>query len=198
VDLILRLQGNTPLLLNNVRLASPLNPYAKKLKELQGKPSRQRTDSDHNQIARVYWEGAMYYEQDHGPGLTAFMVFRSLQDGARRSRKGTHVQRGVIMHDMFLPLQYEGPRDLDRLWEQSFYHMALVRVGNGRQAARVERYRPCFREWAVETTVTLDESELDLHEFEEIANAAGRAGIGDFRPFFGRYEATVKVAESTI
>jgi hypothetical protein len=194
VELTLRLEGITPLLLNNVRLASPMNPYAKKLKELQGKPNKDRTDSDRLQIARVYWEGAMYYEDS--PGVTAFMVFRSLQDGARRTRKGMKVERGVTVHDLFIPLLYQGPRDLDSLWEEGFYHTSMVRVGNGRQAARVERYRPCFREWAVETTLTLDQGELDLSEFEEIANAAGRAGIGDFRAFFGRYTATVKVVDS--
>jgi hypothetical protein len=186
-----------PVLLHNVRLASPLDSYAQKLRELQEKRSKDRTETDHLQIARVEWEGGMYYDDQLGPCLTIFMIYASLAEGARRLRKGTKVEQGVLVKNdgLEIPIQYDGPRKLDELWDANFRYTCSVAVGTGKAKVRVERTRPAFRDWQVVVPLMLDETELNLADFQRVAQAAGRVGIGDYRRFFGKYDVKVEKVE---
>jgi hypothetical protein len=188
LDLRLLMKGRPgiPVLLHNVRLASPLDSYARMLRELQEKRSKDRTETDHHQIARVEWEGGLYYNDELGPCLTVFMIYASLVEGARRLRKGTKVEQGVLVKNdgLEIPIQYDGPRKLDELWDAGFRYTCSVAVGTGKSKVRVE--------WHVEVPLMLDENELNLADFQRVAQAAGRVGIGDYRRFFGKYDVTVE------
>lgn len=183
--------GTRPLLMHNVRLASPLDPYAKDLKRLNGKPSSKRTDEDRMEIARAEWEGGLYFDPAIGPYVPASWVFKSLVEGARLTKAGKKIERGVMVQEMVHPLIYRGQRDLDGLWgngSSEFVDIRTARVGQ----AKVDRCRPIFREWAFEAELFVDPSAIDLDELREVArNAGALIGIGDYRMLFGRYEASV-------
>lgn len=190
--------GTRPLLMHNVRLASPFNPHAKKLKQLNGKKSATRTDEDRVEIARTEWEGGLYFDDELGPYIPAANVFASLLRGARRVRKGPKVEGGVMLADLVHPLVYRGPRDVDGLWGGGPFVSEFVdmqTVSSNPSAARspkVDRCRPIFRAWAFEADVDLDESTIDLADFVEVAEIAGaQIGIGDYRQLYGRYMAVV-------
>jgi hypothetical protein len=182
--------GTRPLLLHNVQLASPMNPYAKKLKALNSK--RVKTDEDRLEVARVEFEGSLYYEADLGPYLPAQNVLRSLIGGARLSKAGKKIERGVAMIDFALPLIYDGPRDVEGLWgngESQFVDIRPVSV----QRNKVDRCRPIFREWVVEADVLIDPKAIDPSEFRDVAaNAGALEGLGDFRTMFGRYAVEIE------
>jgi len=181
--------GTRPLLMHNVQLASPLNSYAKRLKQLNAK--RNKTDEDRLEIARVEWEGSLYYDPDVGPYIPGPNVFRSLINGARITKAGKKVERGVLVTELVMPLIYKGPRDLEGLWgngESEFVDVRTVVV----QRNKVDRCRPIFRQWAFEAECLLDPKVIDFDEFVEIAhNAGAMEGIGDYRLMYGRFEVEV-------
>ncbi|HEY9474166.1 MAG TPA: hypothetical protein VIS06_09985 [Mycobacteriales bacterium] len=182
--------GTRPLLMHNVQLASPMNLYAKRLKALNSK--RNKTDDDRMDIARVEFEGSLYFDDGMGPYIPAQNLFRSLVAGARLTKAGKKVERGLVMTEFMLPLGYKGPRTVEGLWgggESSFVDIRPVTV----QRNKVDRCRPIFREWAVEAEALIDPKVIEFEEFVEIASAAGAMeGLGDFRQMYGRFTAEVE------
>lgn len=184
--------GTRPILMHAIRLASPLDPYAKELKRLNGKPSSKRTDEDRMEIARTEWEGGMYWTEELGPYIPASWVFKNLVEGARLTKAGKKIERGVMIENMESPLIYKGPRDLDGLWgggSSTYVDIRTAKVG----MARIDRCRPIFREWAFEADLFVDSSIIDVDELSEIAaNAGNLVGIGDYRMLYGRYSAKIE------
>lgn len=181
--------GTRPLLMHNVQLASPLNAYAKRLKALNSK--RVKTDEDRLEIARVEWEGSLYYEPEIGPCMPGANLFSCLIMGARLTKAGMKVERGVSITTFQMPLIYQGPRTIPELWatgESEYIDIRSVVV----QRSKVDRCRPIFRQWAIEAEVLLDTAVIEPAEFSEIArNAGAMAGLGDYRRMFGRFDAVV-------
>lgn len=186
--------GTRPLLVHNVRLASPMNPYAKALKALNSK--RSKTDEDRVAIAKVEFEGSLYFDEEIGPYLPGGNLLASITEGAKIKRAGRKVERGVTVVEFELPLVYKGPRDLAGLWgngESEYVDIRPVTV----QSSKVDRCRPIFRDWLIEATVVVDKSAIDIDEFKEVAGLAGKmAGLGDYRKQFGRY--AVELEETTL
>lgn len=181
--------GTRPLIMHNVRLASPLNSYAKQLKALNSK--RVKTDEDRMEIARVEWEGGLYWDEAVGPYIPGPNLFASLIGGARLLKAGKKVERGVSVTDLVLPLVYRGPRDVETLWgggESEYVDVRTVKV----QTSKVDRCRPVFRDWAFEAELLLDPKVIELEEFRAVADNAGQfEGLGDYRRMYGRFSVRV-------
>lgn len=182
--------GTRPVIFHNVQLASPLNPYAKRLKQLNSK--RVKTDDDRLEIAKVEWEASLYFDKEIGPYIPGPNVFRSLINGARITKAGKKIERGVLVNDLVMPLLYRGPRDLAGLWgdgESEYVDVRTVVV----QRNKVDRCRPIFRDWKFEAEVILDPKIIDFDEFAAVAQDAGAMeGIGDYRLMYGRYSVEVE------
>ncbi|MFF4848783.1 hypothetical protein [Streptomyces sp. NPDC001194] len=182
------LTGTLPLLMHNAQLSDPLNPHARAMKSASAK--RKKTDADHEDMARLEFLGGLYYDPDAGPFVPGDNIQRCLVDAAKLTRSGRQVTRGVFISTDINPVAYRGPRDPAELWlDENFRHRKSVKVG----MSRVMRTRPMFQQWAVEADGELDETELNLEELQEIADAAGtRIGLGDWRPRFGRFTSKVE------
>lgn len=186
IDFTLKLFGTEPLLMHNARLANPLDPATKALKAYTSK--RKKTDEDHEKIAWLEFLGSLYMDPQVGPYVPGENLMRCLVDGGKLTKQGTAITRGVIIKDQVNALAYEGPRDQDALWAAKFYDMSSAKVG----MQRVMRTRPMFRKWSVEATGLVDPSVLELSDIETIATNAGlMAGLGDWRPRYGRFTAEV-------
>jgi len=194
VKVRLVITGTRPLLMHNVRLASPLNVYSKRMKaignEIKSKNARRvDVDADRLELARVEFEGGLYHDADLGPFVPAQNLLASLVGGARLTRDGKKVERGVVVSDLALPLIYRGPRDVEGLWgngESPYVDVRPVVVPGSR--TKVDRCRPIFHEWALEADVLLDPAVIQFSEFAAVASAAGASeGLGDYRRMFGRY-----------
>lgn len=112
------LKGETPLMLHNIRLADPLDPFAVQMKEITSK--KKKTEADHAAIARIEWEGGMYFDPKAGPFLPTWNVIRSLRDGAALTKRGKDIMRAVMIADPVAPILYDGPRTLDAMWAAGF------------------------------------------------------------------------------
>lgn len=182
--------GTKPLLMHNARLSNPLDDVAKAMKRITAK--RIKTDEDHEELARLEHMGGLYFDPEIGPYVPGQNFERCLVDAARITKSGKKIERGVFVDTDVNPLSYDGPRDIDGLWkDENFRHAASVKVGTN----RVTRTRPQFRSWAVEAEGEYDPSVISLVELGEIATTAGlMIGLGDWRPRFGRFQATVEKA----
>lgn len=190
MDFTITLEGTAPLIMHNARLANPLDTASKAIKEYTSK--RKKTDADHEAIARLEHAASLYLDPDVGPYLPGENVARCLIDGARITKAGVKVTRGVFIASDVNPLAYKGPRDADGLWsDENFRHIASVKVGQ----SRTMRCRPIFRQWRVQAEGTLDTGVLSLRELVAIAEEAGSmVGLGDWRPRFGRFTVQVEAA----
>ena len=84
----------------------------------------------------------------------------------------------------------DGPRDAQGLLDDPrFVDMRGVRVGQ----AKLMRCRPKFNEWRTTCQLAFNPEQITLQEVQQmVANAGSLVGIGDFRPRFGRFSATVE------
>lgn len=180
--------GTAPLLMHNAQLSDPLATVTKELKKVSSK--RTKTEEDQEMMARIEFEGGLYIDNELGPYIPAANLHRCLVEGAKLNKLGRHVERGVIVEGMELPLAYVGPRTTEGLWTDKSF---VARHSVGVTTSRVMRTRPKFSKWALEATLEVDGGQLDLAQISDIAIKAGlMVGLGDYRPSHGRFAAEVR------
>lgn len=192
MDFRITLTGTRPLIMNNARMANPLDPAAKAYKAISNK--RNKTEQDHEELFRLGHAGALYLDPDLGPYLPSDNIWKCLEEGAMKHKLGPKIREGVLIKTDVNPLSYRGPRDMHGVYADENFRIISMRVtGSGRGRKRVPFCRPIFREWKVDADGMLDESILDLGELKMAADAAGsRVGICDWHPKYGRFTATVE------
>ena len=187
-----KIKGESPLLLHNGQVANPRNRYAKSMKQISGK--RKKVDADYDALAKLEWLSSLYFANNDLiiPDYVLEAVFIG---GAKKSRRSPEIKAGMFFTN-HASLQFDGKpseinlEELEKLFDQGNYlHEAIVRVGQ----AKVVRTRPIFRVWECEAVAQYDPSLTNLDAIKEIADDAGRqVGIGDWRPKYGRFAATVE------
>lgn len=191
MELTLHLTGTRALLVHNIRLANPLDPYAREVKRLSAK--RNRTEDDLIEMSRVEFAGGLYHSDDLGPYVPSTWFHAALVKAGGLRRLGSHVKRAVVVAED-AGLEYDGPRDVDGLWRDGrFVDQRMVTVGQ----AKVLRTRPRFTDWAVAFPVLVDTTGIDPEAFAEVAKIAGDLiGMGDYRPVFGRFSVTASIVNA--
>lgn len=188
IDFRIRLVGTTAMLMHSDRTVNPIDPMTKAMKQVTGK--RKKTDDDYEEMARLEHAAGLYMDPEVGPYIPGENISSCLVNAAKITRQGTYVKQGVLITTDINPLGYKGPRTIDGLWkDENFRHMKSVKV----TTSRVMRCRPIFQQWTVEADGILDPEIIDFPSLQQIAETAGhRIGIGDWRPRFGRFAATVE------
>lgn len=182
----LRLQGITPLMMHNERLADPTGAWAKRLKAISKK--RNKSDEDLEALKRAEWEGGLYCDDNNAPAIPVDWVLAAALAGGRRYKIGPLIKAGVFTskRDRF-PLEFDFKKktDLDALYAAGFVDYRGVVVGR----ARVMRCRPHFPGWSTTVELAYDPETIDREQLvQAIATAGQLIGIGDYRPRFGRFE----------
>jgi len=187
-SLTFKIVGEAPLLLHNGALCDPLNEFTRKIKEISAK--RAKVDADHEQIAKLEWFGSLYL-LDSKPCIPSEMMEAALigkGGAARKVKMGKQAAAGLFVPN-HAPIEYDGPTDLEELYaDKRFIHRSKVKV----QTASVMRTRPIFREWAATIAVCYSPdliNEKDVIQWMQVAGE--QIGIGDWRPKFGRFSATL-------
>jgi hypothetical protein len=189
--MIISLIGTSPLIMHNSQLADPDNFYVKAIAKIVNKKTDQ-TEDDRAEKYRLQFAGGLYYDEEIGPYLPLPNLVRSLRNAANlvlKNRGGKQVERGFIPLGQRAALEYDGPRDIDKLWgdgeTSKFVDRRIAKVGSGKMPI----CRPIFPEWAASFEFELDGNEIDEDMFRSYAEKAGKAeGVGDARRLgYGRY-----------
>jgi hypothetical protein len=152
-------------------------------------------DEDHIAKYRIQFESSLYMDPDQGPYLPGPNIAKCLLRAAALSRAGKKIERGLILASPINSLQYDGPRDVSGLWADLRFRFTVPVNGNPSSSRKstVMACRPKFPDWACTSTLLINPSVLSLDDLQSAATAAGQMiGLGDWRPWHGRFTATVK------
>lgn len=188
MNITVTLTGTTPLLMHNPRMVDPEFEVVREIKALTSK--RKKTDEDLRRIQELEWYGGLYEENGSVVQPTA-KVRKCLVNAAKINKLGTAVGRAIYFRDLIVPLQYEGPRDIKKLYADARFHSRLS-VGVG--GKRVMRVRPQFFPWALELHgIFVEDAGLNPDEVVRLTEQAGVVeGLGDGRVIgYGRFTAKV-------
>lgn len=180
------LTGIAPLMMHNERLANPRDPKTAELKTLTSQ--KKKTPEIQDQIAKLEWFAGLY---DDGKKVVvpADNILATVKEAARKRKLGKQVEAGVFSEKKSFALDYEGPKDIKKLWDDGrfFDYRSVALMGK-----RTMRARPRFDEWQVKAELVFDPeliSESDLSE--AIATAGAQVGLCEKRPQFGRFSVEV-------
>lgn len=181
-DLVFHIRGISPLLCHNGRLCDPLNEIAREMKKISGK--RKKTDDDYAELARLEWEGGMYFDSDGKPCIPGENIEATIVSAAKQSRCGPKAKSGVMVDDN-PQIIYKGPSDLDKMWNSGNYKLTKRMVV---QRAAIMRTRPMWSDWELKFTATYNPEVLNEADLVSWVETAGRIiGLGDSRPRYGRF-----------
>lgn len=180
--LTFEIEGVVPTILHNGQMADPLNRYSKALKAISAK--KKKTDQDHEDMARIEWEGGFYFNDQMQPCWPGENIERVLVDAAKKDREGPGAKSGIMVDGNF-PILYDGPTNVDELWASGNYKIAAkVKVG----MASIIRTRPIFRVWAMKVDVSYLADVVNPAQVERYMRVAGQLiGLSDWRPKYGRF-----------
>lgn len=181
------------LMMHNGRLADPLDPYTKALKEITGK--RKKSDADHVECGRREFVGGLYWRPELGPYVPGDALLACIVEGARKRKLGKAFEPAVRLTEDYCRLKYEGPREPDALWADArFVDRRGVVVGQ----SRVIRTRPIFNDWAVSFTIELLPSQLNAADVEQALVDGGiQVGLLEMRPRLGAFSVESFAAAAT-
>ena len=181
-QITLELTGTAPLLMHRPITVDVLNPLTQEIKALTGK--RKKTLDDIKIIQRLEWQAGLYHDEVIGPYLPGVNIETCLRDAGKLSKQGAAVTRGVVCGVANVPVEYDGPRTIQEMWDANMKDYR--RVGN--QQNSVMRCRPQFPRWTLSVPLYVEESVIDVQDVQAIAVKAGlMIGLGDYRPRFGRF-----------
>lgn len=184
-NLIIRLIGESPMLLHSDRGANPIHPDAVAHKALTSK--RKKTDEDHIAIANSEYMLGFYSGQDIV--IPSANVRSAIVQGAKLNKLGKQFQRCVMILSDATPVDHSGPKTKEKMWQTpACVDCRSVKVGT----ARLMRYRPRLNDWSLSVEIIYDEKMVERAQIISAAENAGRyVGIGDYRPEkggqFGRF-----------
>jgi hypothetical protein len=190
----IKLVGESPILLACDRLADPLDPATiehKKLTSIRGKAKTAEVQLATYKSAYV---NAIYWDDVIGVHVPSINIKKCLEEGAKLTKNGDKVRKGVMIFEEKIPLEY-GKKKLnpEQLWAdpQYVYRKSVVVA-----RSKIMAYRPKFTDWALTLDVTYDEDIIQADWIVEYLNSAGAyIGLGGFRPansgMFGRFTASL-------
>jgi hypothetical protein len=186
----IKIEGQTPLLMHSDKGVDPEHPLNKELSLITSKTASKRTEVENKEMSRLEWLLGVYTDGDQIVYPTAAVV-RCFNEAAKVTKEGKKVTRGLSLEGIEVPLSHKG---LGTPVEDLFGLPGCVdrrSVGIGQK--RVMRTRPRFNPWSFVVTGELFDDVMDLDDLERIGDLAGRAiGLGDNRVNgFGRFTAEI-------
>lgn len=173
--------------MHNEQLVDPTNFFVKQIKLITDKGSKKMTISDHENRDRFEWEGGLYWCETRGPIIPGDNIEACIRDGARKARLGTTVEAAMWATKADFKLDYDGPRNKDKLYKIAAIFLKRKSVVIGK--SRIMRCRPMFPTgWKLTFSVEYDETVVNGKDIVKAMRDAGAlCGLGDWRPKFGRF-----------
>lgn len=185
-----RITGASPLLMHNGRLADPLHEISRSMSAISSK--RKKTEADHWRLAELEFKGSLYLASGT-VCIPEELVEAAIVKAAGYQKRAMKARAGIVVRHPLM-LEFDGPKDPTRLWEdQRFRFRCGVRISN----ARVMRTRPRFDSWQADLVVDFLPHVLNADEITTFLQTAGeQVGLGDWRPKYGRFYAALNSAKN--
>lgn len=178
-----KLISTSPLLMHNPRMADPQYEINRQIKTITSK--RKKTDQDLQTIERLEWYGGLYTMTTNGTGSVCVCqptskLRKCLINTAKISKMSKTVERALSFTTLETPLIYDGPSDIDKLFEDERF---TSRLSVGVQNKRVMRCRPKFPKWQMTIDgLFIEDAGLNFDQLQSLVELAGQVeGIGDNR-----------------
>lgn len=182
----LKLIGTAPLLMHSSRLANPLDPITKELKNA-AKATTKGTETGIERIARLEYAGSLYLTDEGTLYIPGTAIERALRDGSAGVQKGLKKKFDAsvfVNDDAIVTAKGAKGKTADALFDEGHVLTVSAKV----QMVRVMRTRPCFKEWTATVTVEYHPGIVDRDTVLRAAEYAGQVvGVGDWRPRYGRF-----------
>lgn len=135
-------------------------------------------------------EKCLYFAEGTAAVIPGPNLFRSIIDAGKyfkngkskvTTQKSSMIPAVLALNELYMPIRSPHPWTVDSR-----------AIRNPATGGRRVKHRPCFHQWELDFTLTLDTKEMAEALLREIVDAAGKKiGLGDFRPDckgpFGRY-----------
>lgn len=190
MELRVTLTGTRPLLMHNGRLANPIDPWTRRLREVTSR--RRKTDEDLAEQIHVEARGGCWDTSDGLLGVPSAALWSSLHEAAKFFRRGADVERALVTDDLVMPLAIDGAKVSADDWVTDFEHIDVrpARL-RGQRVLRARAIIPAG--WQSTHCFELLTDVMDARDLDPIVERAGRlVGVGDWRPMHGTYTARVE------
>jgi len=181
--------GNNELRINNPQAADPLNKYAKKLKTLEKKMAKNRTDLEHETIKNIRTESKLYFDKEIGIYVPTNWITAALTASSFKVIKISKADtRGAIYpNNSKMKLTYSGMKGVKKIEDvvlnDKFSVTELIKSGQ----VTKPRTTPSFNNWSFNIDFDFDEEILTETDMQTLIKfVITRIGFGDFRPTYGR------------
>lgn len=177
------IRGLVPCIMHNGRLADPMDPIAREMKQLTG--LKKKTDDVLQRISDLEVLGGLYVDENNHPCWPGYVIEAMIRSAAKRQRRGNDVLSAVIVDGNF-PLIYSGPKDAEKVAKDAKFRLRVACVVDRK---RIMRSRPMFPQWELKFDVHYEPSVLNADTVAGFLRDAGQyVGLSTWRPKYGRFE----------
>lgn len=152
--------------------------------------TRKKSLEQEAQLRKMEWTLRLYMDDAVGPYIPSANVHELLRSAATKWKMGEEIKRSLVVEEYRIPLQYDGPRTAEELWEGGFRDSRMVANG-GMSRGRVVRCRPRFEDWSIACVLAYDPEDIDADLLEMVVERSQKYGLGDYRPQFGSFDASL-------
>src|SRR4029077_15796900 len=145
------------------------------------------------------FEGSLYLDPRFGPVMPTDNILSTIINGARKSKYGREAGLAVFVEGTtnsgdiaVVRLDYEGPRDVEKLWNGGTSKFVFSRLVNVNRS-KIMRTRPIFPAgWQLHFFVKFDSSVINRDAvIKSMIDGGFYVGLAEWRPRYGRFEVEV-------
>lgn len=190
------LTGTSPLVMNNIEHSDPEDPIRQQVKAITDKKKDMTSEDQHRKDWLAY--NASLYVRDGKIVLPWRCINRALRTGgyyiggASASGKA---DAGVACGVLEIPLDYAGPQDPAKLYEDEKFRFRTMVNGNPTgKKSMVPLVRPIFPDWGLKFELTIFNEIIGWDVFTRVFQTTGTAaGLGNARKLgYGRFVADIE------
>lgn len=192
--------GIRPLIMANPQTIKISNPYATEGRRLNREFKKfRRKEDDHKLLEleaaqiRNDWESSAYWDDKECRFFIPDSVLLAcIKEAATTSRKGKDIDRSVIITETEAYVDTKKFKNLDAAFEDASFRLEGPCKIPPKKGALIWKARCMIPTgWKLSFQIEYDEENLAQASMIEILEAAGKIGIGGWRPKFGRFVAEI-------
>lgn len=188
--------GIRPLIMANPQTIKISNPFATEGRRLNREFKKFRKKEDDNKLfelealqIRNDWESSAYWDDTRREFfLPDSVLLACMREGGAASRKGKDIDRCVIITETEAFIQTKKFKSIDDAFNDLSFRIegpCRIPPKKGNLIWKARCMIPTG--WKLQFSIEFDEDTIAVKSMVEILEAAGKVGVGGWRPKFGRF-----------